>query len=91
VEDIGMSPADAAEKAGDVIIWEGDRGQSRERLLGDYASEFFEETGGLESVPESVRNYIDWEAMGRDWDLGGDISTFEHDRTIYIICNPLEF
>lgn len=91
IEDFGMKPAEALGEAASVIVWEGDQGQSRERLLGDYAQEFTDETGGLEGVPEAFRNYIDWESMAHDWDLNGDIDTFDHDGTIYVICNPRDF
>ena len=91
VSDQGMKVEDAADQASSVIVWEGDRGQSRERLLGEYAQEFTDEKGGLDGVPESFRNYIDWDSMGHDWDLNGDITTFDHDGTIYIIGNPHEF
>lgn len=91
VQDHGCDISTAAESAAEVIVWEGDQGQSRKRLLGDYAQEFTEETGGLDGVPESFRNYIDWESMAHDWDLDGDIATFDHDGTIYVICNPRDF
>lgn len=91
VEDHGLDVAAAAYQASNVIIWEGDQWRNREQLLGDYAQEFTEETGGLESVPESFKRYIDWESMGHDWDVGGDIDTFDHGGKIYVIGNPRDF
>jgi antirestriction protein len=41
--------------------------------LADYAAQWTEETGGLEGCPEHLKNYIDFESMGRDFQLGGDI------------------
>lgn len=41
-----------------------------------FTEEQFTETGGLEGVPESVQNYIDFERMARDWELGGDWSAY---------------
>ena len=36
----------------------------------------FEDMGGLEGVPESIQPYIDFERMGRDWELSGDWSAY---------------
>lgn len=41
--------------------------------LADYARDCILE----ENVPEYLRSYIDYERMGRDWELMGDIITFE--------------
>ena len=43
------------------------------RNLAEWAESLEEETGGLESVPERLRNYIDFDALGNDARLGGDI------------------
>lgn len=43
--------------------------------LGDFAHELHEETGT--EIPASLENYIDWDAMGRDLDLNGDVFTLE--------------
>ncbi len=43
--------------------------------LGDFATDFTEETGT--EIPESLALYIDYDAMGRDMELGGDIYTVE--------------
>jgi antirestriction protein len=45
--------------------------------LEDYAYKFTEDTGGLQDCPEHLRNYIDFESMGRDMELGGDIFTID--------------
>lgn len=42
--------------------------------LGDYAEEFSRE---CREVPEWLEGYIDWQSMGEDWELGGDIFTIE--------------
>lgn len=39
--------------------------------LADFAAEFTEETGV--KIPESLTYYIDYDAMGRDMELGGDV------------------
>jgi antirestriction protein len=76
------------ELAGEVLNhFGGDVEEAREALednyqgchasLEDYAEAFMEDTGSLEGVPESIRPYIDYERMARDWELGGDIFTVE--------------
>jgi antirestriction protein len=40
--------------------------------LADYAQELTEQTG---DVPEHLSRYIDYDAMGRDMELGGDVFT----------------
>jgi len=42
--------------------------------LADYAQELTEDTT---EIPDSLRNYIDYEAMGRDMEMSGDIFTVE--------------
>ena len=42
--------------------------------LADYAQELTEETA---EIPEHLASYIDYEKMGRDMDLSGDVLTFE--------------
>ena len=45
------------------------------KSLGDFAAEFTEECGT--EIPESLAPYIDYDAMGRDMELGGDVFTIE--------------
>jgi antirestriction protein len=52
--------------------------------LGDYAESFSEDCGDLASVPERYRNYIDFDAIGRDMDLNGDIFTIEDGGKIHV-------
>ncbi|MEO5867232.1 MAG: antirestriction protein ArdA [Sphingomonas sp.] len=91
IEDRGMTASDAAEKAEDVRIWEDDRGQSDETMLADYAESFIDDTGGLEGCPDHLRNYIDFEAMGRDFRLGGDVDLATIDGTRFIVTNASQF
>ena len=44
------------------------------KSLADYAQELTEETT---QIPENISYYIDFERMGRDMELGGDIFTIE--------------
>ncbi len=44
------------------------------RSLADYAQELIEETT---EIPEKLANYIDYQAIARDMELGGDIFTIE--------------
>jgi antirestriction protein len=45
------------------------------KSLTDFAEELTEQSG-IE-IPENLRYYIDYEAMGRDLELGGDVFTIE--------------
>jgi antirestriction protein len=42
-----------------------------------YADDYVEQTGMLSGVPETVKNYFDYEAFARDLQMGGDIWTAE--------------
>ena len=44
------------------------------KSLADYAEEL---TDGTTEIPEHLQYYIDYERMGRDMELGGDIYTIE--------------
>ena len=35
--------------------------------VGDFVAEMLEESGQIEDVPEWLRGYIDYDALGRDW------------------------
>jgi antirestriction protein len=72
-----------------LSYYSGDLAEAREacedRYLGtfesvaDYMTEF---TGECMTIPERLRFYIDWEAMGRDAELSGDVFTIQtaHDE-----------
>lgn len=56
--------------------------------LGDYADEYLTDTGGLENVPDFLLWYINFEAFGRDLEIGGDIFTIEEGyRKIHVFFN----
>ena len=48
--------------------------------LEDYAREFVEDCGP--TIPDSLANYIDYEAMGKDMEMNGDVITVQtaHDE-----------
>lgn len=45
--------------------------------LEEFAYELLEQDGSLNSMPENLRNYFDYEAYGRDLEMGGDVFTIE--------------
>lgn len=53
--------------------------------LADYAEQFTSDTS---SVPEHLQYYVDYERMGRDWEMSDDIYTIEtaHDE-VHIFSN----
>jgi antirestriction protein len=53
----------------------------------DWAANYWEETGLLESIPESLRNYIDYEQYARDCRLGGDITFVRKDGEVWAFNN----
>lgn len=50
----------------------------------DWAIQFLDDTGGLEGVPEHLKNYIDYEAYARDARIGGDIVFVRHDGEVWV-------
>lgn len=53
----------------------------------DYAAQCLEESGELESIPERLRGYFDYEAYARDLELRGDISTEDGGEGVFIFSN----
>jgi antirestriction protein len=52
----------------------------------DWAAEYLEETGSLSSVPEHLRNYIDFAAYARDCGYNGDVTFVDrgyHDTWVF--------
>lgn len=66
--------------------------QARDDYLGtydsadDYAEEFHTECGDLASVPESLRGYIDWEAVARDMRCSG-VNFVNHDGKVWVFSS----
>lgn len=55
--------------------------------LEDWAEQLENDCGELDKVPERLRAYIDFAAIGRDARLGGDIFDIEHDGKLYVFWN----
>lgn len=54
----------------------------------DYAEQYLEDTGALESMPEELRAYFDYDAYARDLELGGDIwAVLEPGRGYHLFHN----
>lgn len=75
--DIGYSLEEALIKYDGVSIFEGSRG--------DYAAELTEDCS---DIPAHLIHYIDWDAMGRDMEINGEITEISCNR--YVV-NAHEF
>lgn len=61
----GYDLEEALEKKDDCIVWDDCEDMT------DVAYRYAEETGLLDSIPENLRNYFDYEAFGRDMSFEG--------------------
>ena len=61
----GYTLADAIDKKDDCIIWNDCSNME------DVAREYAEQTGLLNSIPEHLQNYFDFESYGRDMSFEG--------------------
>lgn len=71
----GESIQDALSHMDDVMVFEGN--------AQDYAHEYIEDTGMLDTLPEQLRYYFDYEAFARDMSLNGDVTECEYNGTTY--------
>jgi len=77
----------------DNVNSDADIDEAREAFAGkfdseaDWAAQFLEDTDGLRGVPEHLRNYIDFEAYGRDARIGGDMTFVRHDGELWAFHN----
>lgn len=55
--------------------------------LASWAEDFEDQTGGLAEVPERLQPYIDFAAIGRDAELGGDIRAIRSGGSLYVFRN----
>lgn len=72
VSELGYSIEDGAKQAEDVMIFQSDSWD----LAKAYAEEYVGETIDLESLPELIRYNIDYESIGRDLTMGGDVNEY---------------
>lgn len=63
--------SEAISSADDCYIFEGS--------LGDYA---YELSSGCDNIPDHLKNYIDWDAMGRDMCYDGNIIEIGYNRLL---------
>lgn len=54
------------------------------KSLADYAESYLDDTGMIAEVPESLRNYIDFDSWAKDCERSGDITSVDGDNGIYI-------
>ena len=54
--------------------------------LADYAQQFVEDcySESLNGLPDFIKYNIDWDGIGRDFELGGDVFTIEHDGDVHV-------
>jgi antirestriction protein len=60
-----------------TVVGAQDAFQGKYQSEADWSAEHFESTGLLQSIPESLRSYIDYEAYARDERLNGDVMFVE--------------
>ena len=64
--------------------------QAQERYQGtfsskeEWAEQYADDTGMLESMPDNLRFYFDFEAFARDCEMGGDITFAEHEGNVWV-------
>lgn len=59
--------------------------QGTHKDVGEYAEYITEECGT--AIPKHLQYYIDWDKMGRDMELSGDIFTIELDDGMHVFFN----
>lgn len=74
LEHVDNDLSEAIEKIDDYYIFDGDRG--------DYAREICEQ---CENIPAHLEYYIDYDAMGRDMEIDGNMIEISHNELL-IIC-----
>lgn len=52
--------------------------------LGCFAEELH---GDTSDIPSNLINYIDWDKMGRDLELGGDVFTIDNGGSVHVFWN----
>ena len=67
---------DADSDADDVESWLDDHYRGTAETWADFAEEFTRETNDMTAVPEWLQNHIDWESMGREFEICGDFTAY---------------
>jgi antirestriction protein len=80
------SPSDADDVAVHVARFQ-ESYQGEWHSLASWAESFLEETGTLKDVPESLRNYIDFESWADDAQMNGDIFSIESGGKVNLFWN----
>lgn len=68
----------------------GDIEKARESFFGkydketDWAAEYWEETGLLQSIPQDLQGYIDYESYAHDAKCSGDWSFIRHEGDVWV-------
>jgi antirestriction protein len=55
--------------------------------IAEWAENFLDDTGQLESIPENLRYYFDFEKYAGEFELSGDIFTIEVDGKVHVFWN----
>lgn len=77
----------ANETASDVVNAAQEAYLGTARGITEYAENYCDETGLLDSIPENLRSYFDYAAFGRDMELGGDVFTVDGGKGILVFSN----
>lgn len=89
MRDCGADLAEALRLCDDVRTFQSDAHDLAAEYAADLVADAYSDA--LESLPDFIRNRIDYEGIGRDLLLGGDVATFELDGERYLITNANEF
>ena len=78
IEDCGYEMSDITDwRLEEVYLFEG--------TAREYVEDYIDSTGMLDSMPENLRYYFDYDAFTRDMLLNGDIYRMEINGKIYIV------
>jgi antirestriction protein len=64
-----------------------ERYQGTFRNEAEWAEDYAEQTGLLDSMPENLRSYFDFESFARDCRMGGDVSFVDGGKGVYVFNN----
>lgn len=64
-----------------------ERYQGTFRSEAEWAEDYAEQTGMLDSMPENLRSYFDFESFARDCRMGGDTTFIDGGKGVYVFNN----